>query len=189
MWQIVLVIRFSAIPSHFCTAVFSTCGVNFWFFVVATFLTLPKQIFLVYLGVLLVESKPSHSAKDIVFCIAFAITVFMAVYIWYKMRIVKKVLLEEQAQRRARMGLTSPSPVPTKDGASVRSGDVDDQWLLDGQAQRERDFEMVSREGGQGGGRGGEYRGEYQLGEYQGVDLTEGRAGEYRERGRTGYWV
>lgn len=168
--KIVLVIRFSAIPSHFCTAVFSTCGVNFWFFVIATFLTLPKQIFLVYLGVLLVESKPSHSAKNIVFGVAFAVTVFMAVYIWYKMRIVKKVLLEEQAQKRARLGLEpSPSPVPTKDRASVRSGDVDDQWLLGGQAQRERDYEMMSRqeEGVDSASSRGEYRGrEERVGAY-----------------------
>ncbi|KAK5651855.1 hypothetical protein OQA88_11624 [Cercophora sp. LCS_1] len=98
---IVLVIRFSAIPSHFATAVFSTCGVNFWFFAIATFLTLPKQIFLVYLGVLLVQEKPSHGPKNIVFGIAFVITIIMGVYIWWKMRAVKKVLLEEQAERRS----------------------------------------------------------------------------------------
>ncbi|KAL2171354.1 hypothetical protein VTG60DRAFT_2996 [Thermothelomyces hinnuleus] len=97
---IVLVIRFSAIPSHFSTAVFSTCGVNFWSYAFATFVTLPKQIFLVYLGVLLLQDKPDHSAKNIVFAIAFAVTVVMAVYIAYKMRKVKKVLLAEQAERR-----------------------------------------------------------------------------------------
>ncbi|AEO60401.1 hypothetical protein MYCTH_2309592 [Thermothelomyces thermophilus ATCC 42464] len=97
---IVLVIRFSAIPSHFSTAVFSTCGVNFWSYAFATFVTLPKQIFLVYLGVLLLQDKPDNSAKNIVFAIAFAVTVVMAVYIAYKMRKVKKVLLAEQAERR-----------------------------------------------------------------------------------------
>jgi uncharacterized membrane protein len=97
----VLVIRFSAIPSHFSTAVFSTCDVNFWLFVIATFLSLPKQIFLVYLGVLLVQNKSDGWTKTIMFGVVFVITVIMAVWIWFKMRGVKKVLLEEQAARRA----------------------------------------------------------------------------------------
>ncbi|KAL2163849.1 hypothetical protein VTH06DRAFT_5908 [Thermothelomyces fergusii] len=97
---IVLIIRFSAIPSHFSTAVFSTCGVNFWSYAFATFVTLPKQIFLVYLGVLLLQDKPDDSAKNIVFAVGFAATVVTAVYIAYKMRKVKKVLLAEQAERR-----------------------------------------------------------------------------------------
>ncbi|KAK4034369.1 snare associated Golgi protein-domain-containing protein [Parachaetomium inaequale] len=97
---IVLIIRFSAIPSHFSTAVFATCGVKFWSFAIATFVTLPKQIFLVYLGVLLLQEKADNSAKNIVFGVAFAVTVVMAVYIWYKMRKIKTVLLAEQAERR-----------------------------------------------------------------------------------------
>ncbi|KAK4140719.1 snare associated Golgi protein-domain-containing protein [Dichotomopilus funicola] len=97
---IVLLIRFSAIPSHFSTAVFSTCGVNFWSFTIATALTLPKQIFLVYLGVLLLQSQPDGSAKNIVFGVAFAVTIVMAVYIGWKMRKIKVILLEEQAERR-----------------------------------------------------------------------------------------
>lgn len=73
---------------------------NFWFFAIATFVTLPKQIFLVYLGVLLIENKHTRGPKNIVFGIAFAITIAMGVYIWWKMRAVKKTLLEEQAGRR-----------------------------------------------------------------------------------------
>ncbi|KAK1753709.1 snare associated Golgi protein-domain-containing protein [Echria macrotheca] len=146
---IVLVIRFSAIPSHFCTAVFSTCGVNFWYFAIATFLTLPKQIFLVYLGVLLVQEKPDNSAKNIVFGVAFAITIFMAVYIWWKMRSIKKLLLQEQEERKRSRLVDLP---PKRDSAEVSlpgGGDVadrDEQWLLSGQAQREREFEMLSRQ-------------------------------------------
>lgn len=113
-YQIVLVIRFSAIPAHFATAVFSTCGVNFWAFAIATFVTLPKQIFLVYLGVLLVENKHSNGPKNIVFGIAFAITIVMGIYIWWKMRAVKKMLLEEQAERR-RLRLVALEPQRAKD--------------------------------------------------------------------------
>ncbi|KAF2798808.1 hypothetical protein K505DRAFT_232427 [Melanomma pulvis-pyrius CBS 109.77] len=98
---IVLVIRLSAIPAHFSTAVFSTCDVNFFFFVIATLLSLPKQIFLVYLGVLLVQEGSSNNViKTAMFVGVFVVTIVMAVWIWYKMRAIKKVLLEEQNDRR-----------------------------------------------------------------------------------------
>jgi uncharacterized membrane protein len=99
---IVLVIRLSAIPAHFSTAVFSTCDVKFWFFVVATLLSLPKQIFLVYLGVLLVQDSSDSVVKTLMFGAVFIITVAMGVWIWLKMRAIKKVLLEEQEQRRVK---------------------------------------------------------------------------------------
>lgn len=98
---IVLIIRLSAIPAHFSTAVFSCCDVNFWAFAIATLFSLPKQIFLVYLGVLLVEDKKDDRAQTISFVSVFALTVAMAVYIWWKMRKIKVVLLEEQEARRA----------------------------------------------------------------------------------------
>ncbi|KAF4911364.1 Golgi apparatus membrane protein TVP38 [Colletotrichum viniferum] len=99
---IVFVIRFSVIPSHFSTAVFSTCDVKFWHFAVSTFLTLPKQIILVYLGVLLVENKQNgnNTIKNVVFGATFVLTIALAVYIWVKMRRVKKMLLAEQEQRK-----------------------------------------------------------------------------------------
>ncbi|KAF2194094.1 hypothetical protein K469DRAFT_548916 [Zopfia rhizophila CBS 207.26] len=97
---IVLVIRLSAIPSHFSTAVFSTCDVNFWFFVIATFLSLPKQVFIVYLGVILVEERTDSKVQTVSFIIVFVVTVVLAVWIWYKMRAIKNILLEEQAQRK-----------------------------------------------------------------------------------------
>ncbi|KAK0724849.1 snare associated Golgi protein-domain-containing protein [Lasiosphaeris hirsuta] len=145
---IVLIIRFSAIPSHFSTAVFSTCGVNFWSFAIATLLTLPKQIFLVYLGVLLLEPNPDHSAKNIVFGVAFAVTIFMAVYIYYKMRGIKKTLLEEQATRN-RNRLVAEQLKESEMAAQVPNEHPhsrDEQWLLAEQSQREYDYDIVSRE-------------------------------------------
>ncbi|KAE8453916.1 hypothetical protein EG329_007692 [Mollisiaceae sp. DMI_Dod_QoI] len=97
---IVLVIRFSIIPSHFSTAVFSTCDVNFWFFAIATFLTLPKQIILVYVGVLLTQENTNNTLNYIVAGIAFVITVLAGLYIYSKMQKVKKVLLSEQEDRK-----------------------------------------------------------------------------------------
>lgn len=97
----VFIIRFSIVPSHFSTAVFSTCDVKFWHFAVATFLTLPKQIFIVYLGVLLVAQDQNNRTQTIVLVITFAITVVMGIYIWFKMKKAKEALLQEQTARQA----------------------------------------------------------------------------------------
>ncbi|KAF8857361.1 hypothetical protein BDZ45DRAFT_714938 [Acephala macrosclerotiorum] len=112
---IVLVIRFSIIPSHFSTAVFSTCDVNFWFFAIATFMTLPKQIILVYVGVLLSQQNKNNTINYIVAGIAFIITVFAGWYIYSKMQKVKQVLLEEQEARKQakREAPRPPSMAPT----------------------------------------------------------------------------
>lgn len=99
--QIVFVIRLSIIPSHMSTAVFSTCDVKFWHFVVSTFFTLPKQLILVYLGVLLVGGQSDFWIKFGLFGVAGGVTVLAGVWIWYKMRSIKKELLAAQERRRA----------------------------------------------------------------------------------------
>ncbi|KAK9779482.1 putative Snare associated Golgi protein-domain-containing protein [Seiridium cardinale] len=96
----VFIIRFSIVPSHFSTAVFSTCDVKFWHFAVATFLTLPKQIFIVYLGVLLVAQDNNNRTETIVLVATFAVTIVMGIYIWFKMKKARQFLLQEQAERR-----------------------------------------------------------------------------------------
>ncbi|KAH7370506.1 snare associated Golgi protein-domain-containing protein [Rhexocercosporidium sp. MPI-PUGE-AT-0058] len=97
---IILLIRFSIIPSHLSTAVFSTCDVKFWHFAVATFLTLPKQIIIVYFGVLLTqEKKKDNLVNGIVLGFTFLITVVAGVYIYLKMRKLKAVLIAEQTAR------------------------------------------------------------------------------------------
>jgi hypothetical protein len=143
-----MITRFSVIPTHFSTAVFATCGVNFWSFAIATFLTLPKQIFLVYPGVLLLKPHPDGSVQNIVFGVAFALTVFMAVYIWCKMRAIKKVLLEEQAERRQARVLAEQREREVE-AATINTADTaltrDKSWLLGEQEQRQQEFEMMSR--------------------------------------------
>ncbi|KAF8755202.1 hypothetical protein RHS01_05399 [Rhizoctonia solani] len=54
---VAFVVRLSAIPGHFTTAVFSTCGMGIWIFTLAAFLSLPKQFITVYLGVILEQSR------------------------------------------------------------------------------------------------------------------------------------
>lgn len=74
---------------------------KFWHFAVATFLTLPKQIFIVYLGVLLVAQDQNNTIENVVLGITFAITIVMGVYVWFKLKKIKVILLEEQAQKLA----------------------------------------------------------------------------------------
>ncbi|CAN8096109.1 unnamed protein product [Discula destructiva] len=101
----VFVIRLSIVPSHMSTAVFSTCDVRFWHFAVSTFFTLPKQLILVYLGVLLVGGKSDIWVKVALFGIAGLITVAAGVWIWWKMAAIKKDLIARQEAQRARAAL------------------------------------------------------------------------------------
>ncbi|KAJ4376931.1 Tlg2-vesicle protein [Didymella sp. IMI 355093] len=117
---IVLVIRLSAIPAHFSTAVFSTCDVKFWHFVVATLLSLPKQIFLVYLGVLLVQDSNDDVIKTVMFGAVFVITIAMGVWIWMKMAKIKKMLLDEQEARRVKRAEGQVQIVPDVKSAFER---------------------------------------------------------------------
>lgn len=120
---IVLIIRLSAIPAHFSTAVFSTCDVKFWHFVVATLLSLPKQIFLVYLGVLLVQDSNDGMIKTVMFGVVFLITIAMGVWIWIKMAKIKKVLLDEQEARRVKRAESQVQIVPDVKSAFERRYD------------------------------------------------------------------
>jgi len=56
LWMITLV-RFSALPGHITTAIQSTIGISVWVFGIAVAISLPKQLALVYLGVLFGESR------------------------------------------------------------------------------------------------------------------------------------
>lgn len=71
---------------------------------------MPKQLFLVYLGVLLLQEQPEGSAKNIVFGLAFVVTIIMAIYIYYKMQRYRRTLLEEQDLRRIARNLSKESP-------------------------------------------------------------------------------
>ncbi|KAI0750307.1 hypothetical protein C8Q80DRAFT_1100867 [Daedaleopsis nitida] len=53
------VMRYTFIPGHFITAVFSTCGMSVWIYLISAFLSLPKQLTIVYIGV----SKESTDSK------------------------------------------------------------------------------------------------------------------------------
>lgn len=126
--QMVFMIRLSIIPSHMSTAVFSTCDVRFWHFAVSTFFTLPKQLILVYLGVLLVGGKSDFWIKFGLFGVAGAITVASAAWIWWKMAAIKKELIARQDAVRARRALrrdnsyNNSNQAPSYEGARQSGG-------------------------------------------------------------------
>ncbi|PVH95904.1 hypothetical protein DM02DRAFT_570404 [Periconia macrospinosa] len=105
---LLIIIRISAIPPHISTAVFSTCDVKFWHFLISTIFSLPRQIFLVYLGTLFVRDKNSESKEKktqntiqtVITVVILVITFAMGWYLWKKMKAIKITLLEEQDQRR-----------------------------------------------------------------------------------------
>ncbi|KAF7361363.1 hypothetical protein MSAN_01169000 [Mycena sanguinolenta] len=98
---VVLVIRWSAIPPHFATAVFSTVGIDFWIFLAAAVLSLPKSFVPVYVGYAM---KPENAEK-IVLVLTILITIASYKWIQRKMEVAKDefIYLRRKA-RRAKAG-------------------------------------------------------------------------------------
>ncbi|KAF7305550.1 hypothetical protein HMN09_00807900 [Mycena chlorophos] len=107
-FKIALIARFSAIPGHFTTAVFATCGMNIFVFCIAAFLSLPKQFITVYLGVILeesstgTESTKSKIISDSVLGFTFLVTLVAMWWIFRQMDTAKPTVI--YARRKARQG-------------------------------------------------------------------------------------
>ncbi|CAK5263286.1 unnamed protein product [Mycena citricolor] len=105
-FRIALIARFSAIPGHFTTAIFATCGMNIFVFSIAAALSLPKQFVTVYLGVVLEQSTTGQ--KDLknklisyaVVGVTVLVTVLAMWYIYREMNLVKPQVI--YARRKAR---------------------------------------------------------------------------------------
>ncbi|TFK38388.1 hypothetical protein BDQ12DRAFT_110733 [Crucibulum laeve] len=110
-FKIALIARLSAIPGHFTTGVFSTCGMNIFVFSIAAILSLPKQFITVYLGVILEQSNDGTSNSrsriitDVVLAITFLVTVVAMWYIFRQMNKVKPEVI--YARRKARQAKLS----------------------------------------------------------------------------------
>ncbi|EGN97418.1 hypothetical protein SERLA73DRAFT_139624 [Serpula lacrymans var. lacrymans S7.3] len=102
-FKIAVIARYSAIPGHFTTAIFATCGMNVLTFTIAAILSLPKQFMTVYIGVLLEESgtgttsSSSKTVSDVVFAVTFVVT---SVAMWYILRQVALVKVDVIHDRR-----------------------------------------------------------------------------------------
>ncbi|KAJ2923115.1 hypothetical protein H1R20_g13977, partial [Candolleomyces eurysporus] len=101
-FRIALIARLSAIPGHFTTAIFSTCGMGIIVFTIATLLSMPKQVIGVYLGVVLERSESGTGDKQekIVTNVVLALTILItAVAMWYILRQMNKLALGLSALR------------------------------------------------------------------------------------------
>ncbi|KAJ7119590.1 hypothetical protein C8R44DRAFT_878008 [Mycena epipterygia] len=80
----VLVIRFSAIPPHFATAVFSTVGISFGVFIGAALLSLPKALVPAYIGYSLKPENAGNSSSNLVekLVLGVSIVVTIGAYVW-----------------------------------------------------------------------------------------------------------
>ncbi|KAF9524216.1 snare associated Golgi protein-domain-containing protein, partial [Crepidotus variabilis] len=103
---IALVARYSAIPPHFTTAVFATCGMGVLVFAAAAFLSLPKQFANVYLGVLMGDSiqsgshKSNRAATAIIITITVVVTVFAMRFLLNRINQIKPQVVYERRKAR-----------------------------------------------------------------------------------------
>ncbi|EIW58061.1 uncharacterized protein TRAVEDRAFT_72912 [Trametes versicolor FP-101664 SS1] len=114
---IAVIIRFSAIPGHFTTAVFASCGMGVFTFLGAATLSLPKQLATVYLGAAQSTdnvSKKTKTIKTIVIIITIVVTIFAMHYVKVQTERIKEEVIyrrrkARQAKLRAAAGL-EPDP-------------------------------------------------------------------------------
>ncbi|KAI0346223.1 hypothetical protein BDW22DRAFT_1323747, partial [Trametopsis cervina] len=122
-FKIALIARFSAIPGHFTTAVFSTCGMSIWTFSLAAVLSLPKQFLTVYLGVALESSESGGTStkdtiiRDVVIGFTTVVTIAAAWYIYNAMAKVKPaVIYERRKARQAKIAAMDTVPYGNPNG-------------------------------------------------------------------------
>ncbi|ORY58007.1 snare associated Golgi protein-domain-containing protein [Leucosporidium creatinivorum] len=121
LW-IIIVIRFSAVPGHVVTAIQSTVGMSIWVYSIAVAVSLPKQLAVVYLGVMFGETSgvadPAtiHKQRIISLSVFFGtcVATLLALYIVYMRarKLYPQVLLEAN-ERKAAKGEFSPSSSTT----------------------------------------------------------------------------
>ncbi|CAK5277975.1 unnamed protein product [Mycena citricolor] len=99
------VVRYSAFPGHLTTAIFSTCGMAFWVFLVAATLGLGKQLAFVYVGYALNQSdSKSKKIQRIVVGITVAVTVLAMLYVRRKqVQSQDQVVYQRRKARQSRV--------------------------------------------------------------------------------------
>jgi len=106
-FTVALIARLSAIPGHFTTAVFSTCGMSIFVFSLAALLSLPKQFITVYLGVVLEQAANGEKSstqdkllKYSIIVVTLVITVWAMWYIYAQMGKAKARVIYERRKAR-----------------------------------------------------------------------------------------
>ncbi|KAI0350415.1 hypothetical protein OH77DRAFT_1431022 [Trametes cingulata] len=110
---VAIIIRYSAIPGHFTTAIFASCGMGVFTFLAAAFLSLPKQFATVYLGQAQSNGtvdRTTKTVKTVVIVITVLVTIFAMRYVRAQTDKVKEEVIyrrrkARQAKLRAAAGL------------------------------------------------------------------------------------
>ncbi|WWC62935.1 uncharacterized protein I303_105533 [Kwoniella dejecticola CBS 10117] len=126
-WMI-FIIRLSAIPGHFSTAVFATCGTGFWIFTIACVLTLPKQLIVVYLGVIFANDEDTKSSEKWIshgiLIFGCLVTIWAAWYIWKKMHQARIHVWRKRRIEAASKGMIL-NEVPSKEWQNTENNHLD----------------------------------------------------------------
>lgn len=139
-FKVALMARLSAVPGHFTTAVFATCGMGIWTFCLAALLSLPKQFITVYAGVMLEQSESGDQGEDktqkiisdVVAGLSVVITFYALWWIYRAMVRVKPEVFRERRRRRlAKLADDSTTRVGTVRMDKYGSA-VDDEYELRG---------------------------------------------------------
>ncbi|KAI0365522.1 hypothetical protein BV20DRAFT_973065 [Pilatotrama ljubarskyi] len=99
---VAVVMRYSAVPGHFTTAVFSSCGMGFFTFLAAAVLSLPKQFATVYLGEAQSNGTVDRKTK-IIKTVVIALTVLITMYAMHYIRKQTERVKEQVIYRRRKM--------------------------------------------------------------------------------------
>lgn len=110
-FKIALIVRYSAVPGHFTTAIFAVCGMNILVFIAAAILSMPKQFITVYIGTLLEnDANGSTTTRDKIlsYVVAAITTVVTVAAMWYIQKEVNRVkpdvIYERRKARQANLG-------------------------------------------------------------------------------------
>ncbi|KAJ7233716.1 hypothetical protein B0H12DRAFT_1143491 [Mycena haematopus] len=103
-FRVILIIRYSAIPPHFATSVFSTVGISFWIFLAAAILSLPKGLVPVFVGYVMQPTVQDTGTVKVVenVVLVLGIVVTIVAYIWIQRRIKEETPAFVHARRKAR---------------------------------------------------------------------------------------
>ncbi|KAF8308583.1 hypothetical protein DL93DRAFT_2086792 [Clavulina sp. PMI_390] len=100
----VLIIRYSAIPNHLTTVMFSVVGIKFWVYLLANILSLPNLFLTVYLGVIADEKNESKGSKILSYVVtgvAIIVTIAAGRWTFHRMDAVRPGIVEERKIARA----------------------------------------------------------------------------------------
>ncbi|KAH9937903.1 uncharacterized protein BXZ73DRAFT_22654, partial [Epithele typhae] len=94
-----IIMRYSAIPGHFTTAVFATCGVSIWTYLISAALSLPKQFAVVFLGANR-NGPPTARVALLNVAVVAVIVIVTIVAMWYVNRRIEMIKEEVIYARR-----------------------------------------------------------------------------------------